>query len=226
MLRRVFWTILSVFMFSIPCFASEEDSVFTGDTSVLLLTNYCTSRMEKKDSVIYLYFNFNNPCPNFFYEILQDEKKIVFTFVNTRLGGFSKEDTIKQLNLGPVKTMYLREQIKDKNEAVHGLKPELYYVTNMTLTCDPVIKSQESFDIVEKDQTLSITLKWPHNIVDRKTLYSFPQKKKRTGLILALSGIGAAGLAGGGYLLWHFLNNDKNNESNILQPVLPEHATQ
>lgn len=223
MLRRVFWTILSVFIFSLPCFASEDDSIIS-DTSVSLLSTYGTSRIEQKDSVIYLYFNFNNPCPNYFYEILKDEKKIVFTFINTRLTGFPKEDTVKQLNLGPIKTMYLNEQIKNKNEAMNGLKPEFYYVTNVTLNCDPIIKSQESFDIIEKGQTLSITFNWPANKAKRKALYSSPHKK-RTGLVLTLSGIGVVGLAGGGYLLWQFLNSDTDSESDVLQPVLPDRGT-
>jgi hypothetical protein len=185
------------------------------------LSTHSTSRIEQKDSVIYLYFNFNDSCPNYFYEILHDEKKIVFTFVNTRLGGFAKEDTIQQLNLGPIKTMSLGELIKNKNEAVKGLKPEYYYVTTLTLTCDPVIKSQESFDIIEKGQTLSITLNWPANKAKRNALYILPHKK-RTGLILTLSGIGVAGLAGGGYLLWQFLNSDNDDDSDILQPNLPD----
>jgi hypothetical protein len=92
------------------------------------------------------------------------------------------------------------------------------------LNCDPVIKSQESFDIIEKGQTLSITLNWPANKTKRKALYSFPHKK-RTGLILTLSGIGVAGLAGGGYLLWQFLNSDNDSESDVLQPVLPDRGT-
>ena len=222
MVQRVLRIILPVVVFSLLSFASEQEDVIVNDSSSFLLTTNSTSRMVKGDSTIYLYFNFNDSCPNFFYEILLDEKKVVFTFVNTRLGGFTKEDTIKHLNLGPIKTMYLNEQIKDKNEAVTGLVPELYYVTNMTLICDPVIQGQESFDIIEKDQTLSIILEWPKNKVARKKLFYNPQKKKKSGLIFTLTGIGVAGLAGGGYFLWHFLNGDAN-ESDILQPVLPEH---
>lgn len=211
-----------IILLSITGFASELDSVVLKDEPVLLLNTRSTSRVGNGDSLIYLYFGFSDSCPNYFYEISQTEKKIVFTFVNTRLDGFSKEDTAKQINLGPIKTMYLKEQIKNKNEAVNGLEPEWYSVTTMTLLCDPVIKDEKSFDIVEKDQTLSITVKWPAKHADRKVLYSFP-KKKRTALKLTLTGVGVAGLAVGGYLLYHFLASDKNDSPDMLQPVLPEH---
>lgn len=203
-------------------FAAGQDSVVTSDSSVLLLNTRSTSRIENGDSLIYLYFQFNDSCPNYFYEISHEEKKIVFTFMNTRLGLFSKEDTIREINLGPVKTLHLQEQVKNKNEAVNGLEPEWYNVTTMTLLCDPVIKDEKSSDIFGKDKTLSITLKWPAKHSERKTLYYYP-RKKRTGLVLSLTGVGAVGLAVGGYLLYNFLKCDNKNNPEMLQPVLPEH---
>lgn len=218
---RIF--LVAIALFSTCVFALEQNDTLSGSSLLLLNTHY-TSRLENGDSIIYLYFNFNKTCPNYFYEIMHKDKKIVFTLENTRLGEFATGDTFKKVNLGPVKTVSLKEQIKNKNDVVKGLIPELYSVINMTINCDPVIKNENSIDIIDKDKTLSIMLKWPESKAGRRSIYYFP-RKKRPGLIWTIAGIGAAGLAGGGYALYHFIKYRDDKDSQLLNPVLPEHPT-
>jgi len=223
MFSRLIMIIVPVLLFCLQCFAfDDEDSVVTDDSCSSLMNTHAAARIDNGDSIVYLYYNFSDSCPNYFYEIKPDEKKIMFTFVNTRPGLMVKDDTSRQINIGPVKTMSIREQIKDKNEGMLGLKAEYYYVTNMTLVFDPVIKSQEYLDIVEKDKTLSITLKWPKDKRERRKLYIMPHKKRPV-LAAALVTVGVAGLACGGYFLWKFLDSE-DDEDNSLDPLLPSHS--
>jgi hypothetical protein len=208
------------------CIAFEGDSLISTDSTATLLSSRCSILLDNGDSTIYMLFSFDKACPNFFYEISHVDKKILFTFINTRIKGFTRDDTVKQLkqfSLGPIKTMYLKKEIKDKNETVKGLNPELYYVTNMELICDPIIKSEQSFEIIQDGKTLSIFLKWPSKHKERKEIYLYP-KKKRPGLIITLASIGAVGLAGGGYLFYKNVYKKRNNDdAQMLQPVFPEH---
>jgi hypothetical protein len=92
----------------------------------------------------------------------------------------------------------------------------------MVMECDPLIVNPANVIIKEKNETITISLPWPSNILKRKELYSPPKSKNNRKVFVTLAGIGAAGLAGGGILLWNLLSND-NEKAEDLQPVLPTH---
>ena len=220
-IKLLYLSFVVVLSFS-TVFPFEDSTVVVKEKNVNLLNIRSTSRVSDEDSTIFLYLSFDGKSPNFFYEIIHDQKNLVLSFTNTRLGGFSSEDSTKEINLGPVKTIYFDEKVKDKNEELPGMNPELYYVTEVTLHCDPVPKTENSFDIISENNIVSLTIPWPDRYKNRSRLYLLPPKK-RTGLIAALTGIGVATLAGTGLLIWEL--SGKKDEPEPLKPVLPEHPS-
>jgi hypothetical protein len=211
------------FVFIALSSANEADNFMPNPDSVsLLLTTQVDARLKSNDQNINFILNFSQGHPLFYFELSQLEKKIYVTLVNTRLGGFMQEDAIKVINKGPLKKVSFFEELKNKNQDVVGLNPEFYYVTTMIMDCDPLITDPANVIIKDKNETITISLPWPSNILKRKELYSSPQTKDNRKVIITLAGIGAAGLAGGGILLWNFLANN-NDDGEVLQPELPQH---
>jgi hypothetical protein len=224
MKRKAISLLLTVFIYSVLAYSSESDDPMPTDSAALLISTHYTSRIENGDSIIYIYFNFNDSIPSYFYEISHKNKKIEFTFNNARFSIFSKDDTVRQVNLGPIKSMRFKEQIKDMNETVKMLNQDLYKLITVSISCDPVVKDAKSIDVVEENKTVSMTLRWPSNVTERKAMYQF-EVKRRPAVTISLAGLGTAAIAGGGYLLYKFLFSDSKNTQQPLDVVLPQHPS-
>jgi hypothetical protein len=211
-----------ILIFLTPVYAfNEADFMPNPDSVAILLTTQVDARLKGEEQNINYILNFSQGHPLFYFELSQIEKKIYITLVNTRLGGFMQEEIEKTINKGPLKKVVFIEELKNKNEDVAGLNPEFYYVTTMILDCEPLINDPSKVLIKEKNETITISLPWPSNLQKRKELYSVPEKKGNRKLIVAIAGASAAGLAGGGILLWNLLS-DKNGEED-LNPAMPLH---
>lgn len=207
------------------CFTLSEafdksNYMFDPDSVLYLLSTQVDTREGEEQNVKYI-LNFNHGHPLVYFELSQIEKKIFVTMINTRIGSLMQAETGKTINKGPLKKVTFFEEMKDKNMDIQGLNPELYYVTTMIMECDPLINDPSKVIIEEKNETVAISLPWPSNLKERKNLYSTIDKKKRRKLVAVISGIGAAGLIGGGLLLWNHLSNDNDDAS--LKPNLPVH---
>ncbi|HEX2955879.1 MAG TPA: hypothetical protein VHO70_03575 [Chitinispirillaceae bacterium] len=211
-----------IFLFFSFLYAYDEADFMPNPDSVsMLLTTQLDARLKGEEQNISYILNFSQGHPLFYFELSQIEKKIYVTLVNTRLGGFMQEEIEKTINKGPLKKVIFIEELKDKNQDVAGLNPEFYYVTTMIMECDPLINDPSKVVIKEKNETITISLPWPSNIQKRKALYSSPEKKDNRKVIAAIAGASAAGLAGGGILLWNLLS-DKDDEK-ALSPNMPLH---
>jgi hypothetical protein len=210
-----------ILIFLTPLHAfNEADFMPNPDSVAVLLTTQVDARLKGEEQSIKYILNFSQGHPLFYFELSQIDKKIYITLVNTRLGGFMQEEIEKTVNKGPIKKVTFIEELKNKNEDVTGLNPEFYYVTTMVMDCDPLINDPSKVIIKEKNETITISLPWPSNLQKRKVLYSTPEKKNNRKVIAIIAGASAAGLTGGGILLWNLLS-DKNDEA-PLDPVLPE----
>ena len=216
-----------IFLVSIISFAnagSNDMFMVPADSVISLVETYCTARAQDNDSTIYFFFNFDKQHPVVYYEVIQEQNQIVFTFINSKLGGFTEHDSVKSIHIGPIETFELTDQLKDKQEDVKGMKPELYYVTKAVMTCNPMISDEKMLQVTEKDETISVVFPWPSDKKKRKEIYGKPASiKSRRIAISVISGVGAACLAGGGIVLWNYFKNSDRNESHALQPNLPEH---
>lgn len=199
--------------------ADEVTPAVTDSDLLLNLTH--NSKSNESDTTLFFNYFFSKKCQNYFYAINQHEKTITISFVNIRLGGFLVDDTVLQIDNGPIESIQLKEHIEDKNKEVKGLNPEFYYVTNATLKCSRVPLSEGVLKFSEKDDMITMSLPWPAGPLSRDSLYSSPPKQKRKGLIIALAGIGAAGLAGGGMLLFTLLSGKEDPD--VLPVNLPVH---
>ncbi len=213
---------LFIILFLSQLYAEKEADFMPNPDSVsILLTTQLDARMRGEEQNINYILNFSQGHPLFYFELSQIEKKIYLTLVNTRLGGFMQEEIEKTINKGPLKKVVFIEELKNKNEDVAGLNPDFYYVTTMIMYCDPLINDPSKVIIKEKNETITISLPWPSNLQKRKVLYSSPDKKDNRKIIAAIAGVGAAGLAGGGILLWNLLSD--KDEVKDLEPNMPLH---
>ncbi len=213
-----------LWLFLVHFYANGQDeaAVVVPDSNLQLLNLTYNIKDDKGDTTLFFNFFFAKKCQ--FYTIGKDEKTIIISFLNAKLGGgFIVEDTVLQINKGPVISLQLRQHIEDKNKEVRGLKPEYYYVTDVVLKCSRIPLNENVLKLNEKDDMVSMSLPWPKSQSERDALYSRPPKQKRKGLIAALAGIGAAGLAGGTVLLFTLLseNEDPNAPLQVNLPVHP-----
>jgi hypothetical protein len=142
--------------------------------------------------------------------------------VNAKFGGVLVEESVVQINKGPIISLQIKQRIEDKNKEIRGLKPEYYYVADVVLKFSRMPLSEDVLKFSETDNIISMYLPWPISDSERNALYNRPQKKKRKGLIAAMAGIGAAGLAGGTVLLFTLLS-EKEDPDAPLQVNLPVH---
>lgn len=200
----------------------DEMKMLVTDSNLQLLNLTYNIKDDNSNTTLFFNFFFNRKCQNFFYHIDKDEKSIAISFLNTMLGELIVEDTVLYIDKGPLISLQIKQRIEDKNKEVKGLKPEYYYVTDAVLKCSRIPLSENVLKFTEKDDMVSMSLPWPGVQSERDALYSSPPKKKRKGLIAALAGIGAAGLAGGTVLLFTLLSEDEDPNA-PLQVNLPVH---
>ncbi len=201
----------------------DETSVVVPDSNLQLLNLTYNIKDDKADTTLFFNFFFTRKCQNYFYSIDKDENSIVISFLNAKLGGFLVQDTVLQIDKGPIISLQLKQHIEDKNKEVKGLKPEYYYVADAVLKCSRIPLSENVLKFTERDDMVSMSLPWPGSQSERDVLYGRPPKQKRKGLIAAMAGIGAAGLAGGTVLLFTLLseNEDPNAPLKVNLPVHP-----
>ena len=164
------------------------------DSNLQLLNITYNIVEDKTDTTLFFNFFFTRKCQ--FYTIGKDENSMVISFVNAKFGGFLVEDSVVQINKGPIISLQIKQRIEDKNKEIRGLKPEYYYVADVVLKFSRMPLSEDVLKFSETDNIISMYLPWPISDSERNALYNRPQKKKRKGLIAAMAGIGAAGLAG------------------------------
>jgi hypothetical protein len=188
-----------------------------------LVTIRCAKVQSKTASEATAYFSFAKLVPNYFWEADTAKKRITLTFVNTQLGGFTENEMTDTFNIGPIKTIHLVHERRDRNEAVRGLTPEWYDLVTATIECSPMIKSQKQLEVSQSGTNIYFSFPWPSDPSARNKLYVTEKKSRRAWLYIPLAGVGTAGAAAGGYFLWMYLQ--KSGSADELDPVLPEHPT-
>lgn len=211
-------------MFLVHFYVNGQDKaeIVVPDSNLQLLNLTYNVKDDNGDTTLFFNFFFSRKCQNFFYNIDKNENAIVTSFLNAKLKGFFVEDSVVQINKGPVISLQFKQRIEDKNKEVKGLRPEYYYVTDAILKCSRIPLSENVLRFTEKDDMISVSLPWPGAQKERDALYNIPPKQKRKGLIAAMTGLGAAGLAGGTVLLFTLLS-EKEDPNAPLQVNLPVH---
>lgn len=205
-------------------FAQSDDLPPTIADSNLMLLNITSNYKENKgDTTLFFNFYFTNKCHNYFYAVDQKENSVIISFINARIGGFVLQDTILEINKGPIKHLQISQHVEDKNKEVKGLNPEYYYLITAAFKCSRIPLSEGVLKFTEQDDMISMAIPWPAGQVSRDSLYCTPPKQKRKGLVIALTSIGAATLAGGGALLLTLIGKDDSDTD--LKVNLPVHPS-
>jgi flagellar basal body-associated protein FliL len=213
---------LIAMVIGMSAFGDEPDTVAPVDTETYLQNIRYETKTVQGDSVIYCYLDLSKKNSQLFYEIKQSDKKASFTLSNTKSGGFIVLDTTINVRKGPIQAVAIHEDMVNRNEVVKGMLPDLYYVTIVTINCDPV-PTERCMEILETAMGITISFKWPVNQKKRRELYFYP-KKSNGALIASIAAVGVAAAATGGYFLWKWLKKDKD-DAQILDPMLPEHPS-
>jgi hypothetical protein len=142
--------------------------VVDDSASSLLTDARCAEVKGSNATEITCFLSFPDSVPNFFYETDSIANKIIIKLLDTKTGGMTKPGSADSVNLGPVTTMTVHEEIQDKNATVKLLTPELYYVTMVTLTCNPMIRRQNDLVVAQEKNVISISFPWPEKPSDRK----------------------------------------------------------
>lgn len=202
--------------------SGQEDAVSPDDTVTLLMNTNCSFvRSKDGDSLVELSFNFaTGKAPQYYFEINRQERTLAVTLVHVRCGGFVIPDSTQKINIGPVKSMSIREDFKNINQDIVGMLPVLYRILIVTIACDPIVK-EEGLSVHDNGTDVFLDFKWPADKKKRNEFYEMPLSKRHTGLIVSGTVVGAAGLAVGGFFFWKSRHGAK--DSDILAPVLPEH---
>jgi hypothetical protein len=197
--------------------------VVVAPDNAMLVTIRCAKVRARTASEVTAYFSFSNTVPNYFWEADTVKQCITITFVNTQLGGFTSSGMTDTFNNGPVKSIHLVQERRNRNEAVTGLNPEWYDLVTATVACSPMIRDQKQLEANQSGTNIFFSFPWPADPAERNKLYATAEKKRgRLWPFISLAGVGTAGAAAGGYFLWRFLS--KGNEGDgELNPVLPEH---
>jgi len=216
-LIHCFFVFFALLLYGI--YGQELDTVNNGENVTILVNTRCYVRMDDGDSIIECRFTFNNEhVPQYFVDINQGEQAVVLTMSHTKYGGSAPLDSLQKFNKGPVKTLLLHKDFQNANQGIKGLLPDLYAITVATIKCVPIVKN-EGMTISDAGRNVYIDFRWPSNNRKRKKLYELPHSGHR-GLIASIATVSAAGLAVGGYFYW---NSRKKTNSDILEPVLPNH---
>ena len=140
-----------IWMFLVHFYAIGQDEVTVAvpDSTLQLLNLTYNFKEDNNDTTLFFNFSFTRKCQNFFYTIDKDENSIVISFLNAKLGGFIVEDTVLQIDKGPVISLQIKQRIEDKNKEVRGLKPEYYYVDAL-LKCSRLPLSENVLKFTKK----------------------------------------------------------------------------
>ena len=139
--------------------------------------------------------------------------------VHARCSLHVASDSIQPVNIGPVRTIHFREDLLNKNQDMKVMLPVLYYVSFVSIDCDPIVKEQ-GLAIHDNGKTITVDFKWPSSKRKRSALYRIARPGYKI-IVASIATVAAAGLVTGAYYLYrHFF---KKNKAEPLDPVLPEH---
>jgi hypothetical protein len=225
---RAYYFFAAVALFAgaapVRAFESDEERVVTDSTFALLSDARCAEVSGAHGTEITCFMSFPDTVPGFFYEADPAANKVVIRLLDTRIGDLVKRDTADSVRLGPIAAITVREEIVNKNETVKMLTPEWYYVTVVTLSCRPMIRRQDNLVVSEMDNAITISFPWPENARARKKYYVVAQRKRHPAIMFSVIGAAVAGAAAGGYYAYrHYYLPSRNETSDPLEPVLPEH---
>lgn len=227
MVRNGMVTLLTALLPIAAGFAADNVDpalVVNDSASSLLADARCAEVKITNAPEVTCFLSFPGAVPNFFYETDSSVSQVIVKLLDTRVGGMVKPGKTDTVSLGPVATMTVREEIQDKNATVKLLTPEYYYVTIVTITCNPMIRRQNDLIVSQMENVISLSFPWPEKPTDRKKFYMLAGKKRRPALLLSIIGVAVAGLAGGGYYAYsHGYLSSPEEVSQPLEPVLPEH---
>jgi hypothetical protein len=193
--------------------------------NAMLIDIRCAKVQAKTASEVTAYFSFSDSLPNYFWEADTVKQCITITFVNTQLGGFTSSGMTDTFTIGPVKTIHLVQDRRNRNEAIKALNPEWYDLVTATIACSHMIRDQKRIETNQSGKNIFFSFPWPSDPGERKELYAAVEKKRgQLWPFVSLAGAGTAGAAVGGYFLWkYFLKG--NGDDGELNPVLPDHPS-
>ena len=202
----------------------QEDDMNTAsdlDSVVWLKETKCTTMIVAGDSLIKYRLSYGNGhAPQYYYDINRKEKKIHITLVHSRCSTSVTHDSIKDAAVGPIRSVHIREDLQNINQDMKVMLPVLYYVTLITVDCDPVVK-ERGMAIHDNGRDVFIDFKWPSSKQKRRKLYDIPNTGFKLFFASAAT-VTVAALATGGYYLY---KNSKKKKNAPLNPVLPEHPS-
>jgi hypothetical protein len=195
--------------------ASDLDSV------VWLKGTKCTTMIVGGDSLIKYRLSYaKGHAPQYYYDINRKEKRILITLVHSRCSTSVIHDSIKDAAVGPIRSVHFREDLQNINQDMKVMLPVLYYVTLITVDCDPIVKEQ-GIAIHDNGRDVFIDFKWPSSKQKRRKLYDIPNTGFKL-FIASVATVTVGALAVGGYYLY---KNSKKKKNDPLNPVLPEHPS-
>ncbi len=210
------------FLFYGIVFGQESDSGAVADSVALLMNTNFGVKIVGGDSIIECRFTFNKKVPQYFYDINQQEKKVVLTMKHARCGGFVIPDTLQKIGIGPLKSVLIHEDFININQEIKGMLPVLYSVTVATVKCDPIVNTN-GMAVHDDGTEIVLGFNWPSNKTKRNEFYFQKQKSSPNNIVTAISVAGVTGIVVGGFFIWKYMN--KKNDSDILSPVLPQHPS-
>jgi len=202
--------------------AQDNDESRDLDSVSWLIDSKCTTSIANYDSLIECRFTFGaQKMPQYYYEIDTKAKQVLITMIHARCSTSVANDSMQIVGIGPIRAIHFREDLQNKNQELKVMLPVLYYVTTVTIDCDPIVKEQ-GMGIHDNGKTIFVDFKWPSNKGKRRSMYTIPRPVYKI-FMTSLATIGAAGLAAGGYYYYKFYYKKKKEV--ILDPVLPEHPS-
>ncbi len=222
-MKTGFITFMTLWSCVLLCAAARGQSADESgdmDSVVWLTDSKCTTRIENYDSLIECRFNFGGgKVPQYYYEINSKAKQVLITMVHARCGKRIASDSIQPVNVGPVRVVHFREDLQNKNQDMKVMLPVLYYVTTVTIDCDPIV-TEQGMAIRDDGKTVFLDFKWPSSKRKRSKMYDIPRPLYKIFMVSLATAV-VAGLAAGGY--YYYKHYYKKSKSDPLDPVLPEH---
>ena len=224
------FSILVLLVMTFTVTASTGDPFDTvkvlNDSAIATLTDArCAEVKTGSASEITCFLSFPDSVPQLFYEIDPAKGELHIKLLTTKAGEYILKNQVQPVNQGPIKSMVISEEILNKNEAMPSLTPEWYSVVLVTLAFHPMIRRQEDIVVSEMENAITVSFPWPDKLKERKNYYLTTGKRRRTGIIASIIGIGTVGLAGGGYYAYKHYFSEEAKADQPLDPVMPDHPS-
>jgi hypothetical protein len=185
-------------LLGVVAWGQEDDNIASDlDSVVWLKGTKCTTMIVDGDSVIKYRLSYGKGhAPQYYYDINRKKKKILITLVHSRCSTCVTLDSIKDAAVGPIRSVHIREDLQNINQDMKVMLPVLYYVTLITVDCDPIVK-ERGMAIHDNGRDVFIDFKWPASKGKRRKLYDIPNTGFKL-FIASIATVTVAALAAGG----------------------------